>query len=206
MSLFITFEGVEGSGKTTQIKMLNDVLILRGYKTLMTREPGGTPISDEIRRIVLNSAHSDMVPPCELFLYAASRAQHVSQMIKPALQANKIVLCDRFTDSTVAYQGYGRRLPLSIIQQLNRVASHGQVPDLTLFLDVPVAKGLAQAKAKKKRHDRLERAGAAFHGRVRAGFRQLAKKEPRRFRHILQQPTVEETQTLVRAAVDSFLR
>lgn len=187
MPLFITFEGVEGSGKTTQIKILDNVLKLRGFETVLTREPGGTPISDEIRRILLDSANAGMVPTCELLLYAASRAQHMAKVISPALKAKKIVLCDRFTDATIAYQGYGRGFPLDLISNLNQLAVGQDWPQLTFLLDCDPARGLkrtderrATQKNKSLDEDRMERESIDFHKKVRDGYLALAKKYPER--------------------------
>jgi dTMP kinase len=141
----------------------------------------------------------------ELFLYEADRAQHVDQTLKPAFRHGQIVLCDRYTDSTLAYQGHGRGLDLDTIKTLNAVASDHLQPQLTILLDVPVARGLQQAHRKKHRHDRLERAGLAFHKRVRAGFLHLARQESRRICVIPQQATVESTQAAIRRTVDTFL-
>ena len=202
--LFITFEGPEGSGKTTHIQRLASFLKKQGHPVVVTREPGGTPLSKAFRRLLLESGDG-LLPLAELFLYEADRAQHVEQTVLPALRKGHVVLCDRFTDSTLAYQGNGRGLDLKEIEVLNRIASCNLKPDLTILLDVPVERGLHQARRKKHRHDRLERAGLAFHKRVRQGFLRLAKKEPIRFRVIRQQPDAEETQSLIRNAIKSSL-
>lgn len=202
--IFITFEGPEGSGKSTHLKGLASHLQNHGHKVVVTREPGGTSLSTSFRQILLETGE-DLKSLAELFLYEADRAQHVEEVVLPALKNGFIVLCDRYTDSTVAYQGYGRGLEMKTIRNLNDVASQGTVPDLTLLLDVPVERGLRQARNFKNRHDRLERAGLAFHKRVRAGFLKLAKQEPKRFRIVSQQENPEDTQALVRNAVDRFL-
>lgn len=142
----------------------------------------------------------------ELFLYEADRAQHVLATLLPALKRGTVVLCDRYTDSTIAYQGYGRRLDKKAVQLLNQIATRGLQPQLTILLDVPVERGLAHALKKKKHHDRLERAGLAFHRRVRNGFLTLAKQEPKRFQVMRQQKTIAQTQELIRGAVDRFLK
>jgi dTMP kinase len=201
---FITFEGPEGSGKTTHIQLLASALRAKGRRVLVTREPGGTKLAAGIRKLLLDGG--ELSPMAELFLYEADRAQHVHETLAPSLRQGKIVLCDRYTDSTLAYQGYGRGLDMASIQSLNAIASTGLRPDLTILLDVPVERGLALAKRKKNRHDRLERAGLAFHRKVRAGFLKLAKKEPKRFRVIAQQKDIKMTQQKIRAVVDLYLR
>ncbi len=148
MGCFITFEGIEGCGKTTQIKLLEQHLTEKGFKVLLTREPGGCPIADQIRAILLDAANSAMTPSAELLLYAAARSQHVEEVIKPALADDCIVLCDRFTDATVAYQGYGRGLDLDSIGYLNQLATSGLKPQLTILLDCPVEVGLKRALAR----------------------------------------------------------
>jgi dTMP kinase len=195
--LLITFEGPEGSGKTTHIHLLASFLRKRGRRVLITREPGGSGLAKAFRRLLLETGDG-LVPLAELLLYEADRAQHVQETILPALKRGQIVLCDRFTDSTAAYQGYGRGLDMKGIQILNRIASKGLVPRLTVLLDVPSGRGLAQARRKKNRHDRLERAGLAFHQRVRRGFLKLARMDPKRFCVIRQQKTVKQTQEMIR--------
>jgi dTMP kinase len=202
--IFITFEGPEGSGKSTHLPLLASWLKKQGRKVLLTREPGGTKLSEAFRRLLLDTGDG-LSPLAELFLYEADRAQHVEEILLPALKRGEVVLCDRYTDSTVAYQGDGRGLSHETIADLNRIASQALAPHLTILLDVPVQRGLAQAHAKKKKHDRLERAGVAFHKRVRSGFLALAKADSKRFRVIEQQPTIEATQAQIRQAVEIFL-
>src|SRR5512137_721176 len=141
MAFFITFEGIEGSGKTTQIRTLAEQLETRGYRVLTTREPGGCPIADAMRAILLDPGNQALLPRAELLLYAAARAQHVEQVIRPALTSGTVVLCDRFADATTAYQGGGRRLEAGLVAQLNAIATAGLTPDLTLLLDCPVELG-----------------------------------------------------------------
>ena len=200
---FITFEGPEGSGKSTHIALLARHLRERGYPVLLTREPGGTPLGERLRRFLLHTSRP-VEPLAELLLYEAERAQHAA-VLRPALRAGKVVLCDRYTDSTAAYQGFGRRLDVAMIQKLNAIASQGLAPALTLLLDVEASRGLKQAAAKKSGPDRLEAAGLAFHRRVRKGFLALARKEPKRFRIVKQQADVDQTQRKIRQHVDQFL-
>lgn len=186
MGCFITFEGPEGCGKTTQMKLLANCLAEKGSPVVLTREPGGCPIADKIREVLLDAANGGMVPLAELFLYAAARAQHVSEVITPALEAGKIVLCDRFTDATVAYQGHGRQLDLALIEQLNRLATGQLRPHLTILLDCPVEVGLERALARIEattgaKEERFEQESIQFHHRVRTGYLQLAAAEPDRF-------------------------
>lgn len=206
MAFFITFEGIEGCGKTTQMKLITDCLLENGYQAVMTREPGGCPIADKIRDILLDAANSKMVPLAELFLYAAARAQHVSEVITPALDAGKVVLCDRFTDATVAYQGYGRQLDLALIDHLNHLAA-GQVhPHLTILLDCPVEVGISRAMsrigaAKGAKEERFERESLLFHSRVRDGYLKLAAAEPDRFIVIDGNRSVRDVATAITAGV-----
>ena len=188
MIRFITFEGGDGSGKTTQLKTLESYLIARGKSCLSTREPGGTLLGELIRQILLEVSKQPITSPTELFLYLADRAQHIHEVIIPALEQGKIVLCDRHTDSTLAYQGYGRGIDLGLLRSLNDIASQGIKPDLTLLFDCPVGIGLFRT-ARRQSHtasgrneDRFEREKIEFHERVRAGFLELARAEPNRFR------------------------
>jgi len=182
--LFITFEGGEGSGKTTQLKALLTRLRSLDRDVLETREPGGTAIGNQVRGLLLDGENARMAALAELFLYEASRAQLVQEVIRPALAAGRIVLCDRFTDSTVAYQGYGRGLDRDLIGRLNHLAANGLQPDLTLLLDLDPAVGLARVSKRltdsRLRRDRLEDERLEFHQRVQAGYRALAAEEPDR--------------------------
>ncbi|HRY83339.1 MAG TPA: dTMP kinase [Candidatus Cloacimonadota bacterium] len=176
---FITFEGVEGSGKSTQIHMLIEALQDRGIPFLHTREPGGSPISEKIRRLLLNAEHLEMTPETELLLYSASRSQHTFQTILPALKAGKLVLCDRYYDSTFAYQGAARNLDLNFISELTGFATYGTVPDLTILLDVPVSAGFKRITNRKL--DRLEQESSAFHEKVRLEYLSIANNNPLRY-------------------------
>jgi len=189
MPLFITFEGTEGCGKSTQIRRLAEALQQRGLSVHLTREPGGTPLADRIRQLLLDPDSDGLVPMAELLLYLASRAQHVQEIIRPALARGEIVLCDRFTDATRAYQGFGRGLDEAAIETLNRLATDGLEPDLTLWLDLPVEEGLQRslrrhADSPDSREDRLEREALAFHQRLYRGYAELARRFPHRIRRI----------------------
>ncbi len=181
--LFVTFEGGEGVGKTTQINRIYDTLTSKGHSVVKTLEPGGTRLGIDIRTILLHQDKNPVYKQCELFLYLADRAQHVQEMILPALEEGKIVLCDRFNDSTLAYQGTARNLDIKLLRSLCKAAADGLVPDLTLFLDLDPKIGLARAK-KKDAHDRLERENLEFHTKVREGFLSLVEEEPKRF-HVI---------------------
>ena len=186
--LFITFEGGDGCGKTTQIKLLDEYLRSKGYKTLLTREPGSKGLGVKLREILLNY-DGEVSPNCESFLFLADRSQHVDCIIKPALKDGIIVLCDRHTDSTVAYQGYGRGLDLEQIHYLNNIATSGLKPDLTIVLDVDVETSQNRVGAEK---DRMESAGVEFFERVRKGFLEIAKQEPQRVKVIDSTQSIEE--------------
>lgn len=181
--MFITLEGVEGCGKTTQARQLAAHLEARGMRTLVTREPGGAAISEQIRAIVLDNKNDGMEPMAEALLYVASRAQFVAEVVRPALAAGIIVICDRFADSTLAYQGYGRGLDVGTLKQLNAIATGGLAPDITFLLELPVAEGLDR-RHKEGNANRLDNAGSAFHERVRNGYHALAAAGPQRWRVI----------------------
>ncbi|MGI9860960.1 dTMP kinase [Moorella naiadis] len=179
--LFITLEGPDGAGKTTQMDNLAAYLAKRGRSVERTREPGGTRLAEAIRQLLLKPGYGPVDPRAEILLYAAARAQHVAERIRPALTAGKIVLCDRFADSTLAYQGYGRRLGAQLVEQINNLATANLKPDLTLLLDVPVEIGLRRRPGGA---DRMEQENLEFHRRVRQGYLELARREPRRVRLI----------------------
>jgi dTMP kinase len=206
---FVTFEGPEGSGKTTQIKLLTDHLRAAGYDVLTAREPGGTPIGDQIRTVLHNVANTAMVDEAEILLYSASRAQLVSQLIRPALARGKIVLSDRYADSTTAYQGYGRGLDLAALQQITAFATGGLTPDLTLYLDCPVEEGLRRKQRAlvlgEGEWNRLDREVIEFHRRVRQGYLTLVAAEPNRWLVIDASRSIEEIRKEIQKAVKSAL-
>jgi dTMP kinase len=182
--MFITLEGPEGAGKTTQLRALADFLRGCGYDVVTTREPGGTAIGDQIRHVLHDTANVAMSPTAEVLLYAASRAQLVAEVIQPALAAGRVVLCDRYADSTMAYQGYGRGLDRDALAALTAVATGGLRPDLTLLLDLDVARGLARRRDEGEEMNRLDLETIEFHRRVRAGYLALAAAEPARWQLI----------------------
>ena len=185
--LFITFEGADGCGKTTQIELLDKYLRDKGFETLLTREPGARGLGVKLREILLNY-DGEVSPVAESFLFLADRAQHVDCIIKPALKEGKIILCDRHTDSTVAYQGYGRNLDLDRINYLNNIATSGLKPDLTIVFDIDVETSMSRVGKNK---DRMESAGVEFFNRVREGYLEIAQKEPQRVRVINSSDTIE---------------
>ena len=183
--MFITIEGIEGGGKTTQVGLLAAALERAKLVVRVTREPGGTKLGEEIRSLLLHSATS-VGGLAELFLILADRAQHVENLIQPALRAGEVVLCDRFADSTLAYQAYGRELPLEAVRAVESMARQGVLPDLTFVLDCPIEIGLARTRRRRGHAaaDRFEGEEASFHERVRQGFLALAREDPRRIRVI----------------------
>jgi dTMP kinase len=209
MAYFITFEGIEGCGKSTQAKILSRELHAHtNFQVVATREPGGCTIADKIRAILLDAENSALVPLAELLLYAAARAQHVAEVIKPALAEGKIVICDRFTDATAAYQGYGRSLDLDLIENLSRLATEGLTPDLTILLDCQEEIGLERAMARINattgaREERFEQESLRFHRAVRQGYLKLAAAHPARFVVIDGALGITEAAAAIRNAVFS---
>ncbi len=208
---FITFEGVEGSGKSTHIRALARRLETLGHHVLCVREPGGTRTGEAIRRILQHDETGEPIAPrTELLLFAACRAQLVEQVIRPALRRGTWVLCDRFADSTVAYQGYGRGLPLKMVEAVNRCARDGCRPDLTILMDVEVGRGRNRLARRNRRaggsRDRIEREAAAFHERVRQGYLRLAHHEPRRIRIVSSSGPVRMVEEAVWSTVRDVLK
>ncbi len=181
---FIVFEGIDGSGKTTQLNLLAEDLRRRGFTVLDTREPGGTRVGEAIREILLNPAYSELAPRAEALLYAAARAQHVVQVILPALNKGEIVLCDRFIDSSLTYQGFGRGIGVNLLKRINEPATDGLVPDLTIILDSGIENGMERINQSGRDVDRIEREARTFHRKVRSGYLELAAREPGRYRVI----------------------
>jgi dTMP kinase len=206
-ALFITFEGIEGCGKTTQAKLLVEKLRSLNIQVILTREPGGTRIGDQIRKILLHSENTDMTPLAELLLYEASRAQHVHQVILPNLQGGIHVICDRYGDASVAYQGVGRELTVPLVQEANRLATGGLQPDLTVLIDVEPETGLSRARSRNLAFNfaieegRFEEEDIVFHRKVRKGYLRLAKETPDRFRLINGDGGVEEVSQQVQEIV-----
>ena len=194
---FITFEGIEGSGKTTQVRLLSEHLAGKGVQHVVTREPGGTILGEKIRTLLLDPQSKGMVPISELLLYGAARSQHIEEIIEPALAEGKVVLCDRFIDATVAYQGHGREIPLNVIRVVNSLASADIKPDLTILLDLDPEKGLARARARNQiagatSTTRFDDEEIAFHRRVREGYLEIAREDPSRVRVVSAEPPAEK--------------
>ena len=207
---FITFEGIEGSGKSTQIALLAKYLTAQGMRTALTREPGGTVIGDQVRKILLDPANSMLDPTAELLLYAASRAQHLRELILPRLAEGTTVLCDRFSDATLAYQGYGRGLDQEMIRALDRIVTAGMLPDLTILFDIDPVVGVARARGRNdsrglEAEARFENEELAFHDRVRRGYLALAAQEPDRVRIVDGAGSPEAVQERVRKIAGGLL-
>lgn len=199
--VFITFEGPDGAGKSTHARRLAAWLKGRGRRVLLTREPGGTPLGNRIRALLLHSKPGSMDAATELLLYEASRSLIVSQVIRPALRQGKVVILDRFQDSTWVYQGWAGGMDLKLVEQIGQAATGGLTPQLTVLLDFPARKGLARVR----RPNRMEKKPAAFHEKVRRGFLALARRQPRRFRVIRADRPLAEVQQAVRKAVSGVL-
>ncbi len=206
---FISFEGIDGSGKTTQLHQLHRSLVGEGHEVVVAQEPGGTRVGTEIRRLLLDAASTDLRPLPELLLYFASRAQNIDEIIQPALKKGKIVLIDRFTDATIAYQGYGRELGVEAVRQIERVACRGLRPDLTLLIDIDPAVAVPRAQLRNSEQavdeSRMERQSLAFYEKVRRGYLDLARQEPERIRLIDGNGTIEDIAATVRAHAEEFL-
>lgn len=205
LSLFITFEGPEGCGKTTQMHLLAPYLRNQGYNVLTTREPGGTPIGDRVRVILLDTAHREMCASTEFLLFSAARAQHVAEVIRPHLQAGGIVLCDRFADSSLAYQGYGHRRDLRELRMISQYATGGLVPDVTFYLDLPVDVGLRRKlQGEGDAWNRMEQKEIAYHERVRAGYLAMSAEEPDRWIVMDGTRDMRELQLAIRLRVEQL--
>lgn len=202
---FITLEGPDGCGKTCQIQPLAAYLRTCGFDVVTTREPGGTDISEQIRHVIMNMSNKGMHPRTEILLFQASRAQHVEQLIRPALAAGKVVICDRFTDSTMAYQGYGHQTDLVFLKQLLDFTTGHQIPDLTLLLDLNVEEGLRRRMSSGGEWNRLDDYDLEFHKRVREGYHCLVEQEPERWVTIDAQASIESIQDQIRSIIEPFL-
>ena len=202
--VFITFEGCEGCGKSTHSRLLYNYLTRLGYECVITREPGGTRVGEEVRKILLHSDGIDISDVTELFLFESARAQIVREIIKPALDKKRIVICDRFSDATSAYQGYGGKVPAEVIRVLDKVSTGGIKPDLTLIMDIDITTGLTRAK--RKGCDRMEKKVLSYHKRVRAGYMAIAAKEPARVKVVPVEYDVNDTQSSIRSRVDRVIQ
>lgn len=200
---FITFEGSEGAGKSTQINLIRKYLTKKKKNVLFVREPGSVKISEKIRRILLDVNNGSMTDECEMLLYMASRAQLVNEVILPALTQGKIILCDRFLDSTVAYQGYGLGVDKKIIKQVGKFATQGVAPDLTIVFDLDAKKGLSRIKRSK---DRIEQKAITYHNRVRQGYLSIAKQEPKRVKVIKVDKSIEQIHQEICIYVDRIIK
>jgi len=202
--MLITFEGLDYSGKSTQVRLLSDRLTIQDYHVLVLREPGGTEIGEKIRKMLLDKTNTGMTEASELFLFSACRSQLIKDVVLPAMEGGIVVLCDRYYDSTTAYQGYGRGIDLDVIQSINRFATGGLVPDLTFFLDIPIREIEKRISAAKTNKDRMESSGMEFYERVREGYLQIAKKEPRY--HIINglQPVDDVHEIIYQHAVEAL--
>ncbi len=201
---FITFEGIEGVGKSTQVQLAADYLRARSVDVVVTREPGGTPLAEAIRRLVLEPQGEAVDAVSELLLMFASRAVHLGNLVEPALARGAWVLCDRFTDATEAYQGAGRGVPLEHVRALERIAQRGRRPDLTLLLDLPVAQAMERSRRRGGQNDRFESEQSAFFERVRAGYLAILAREPQRLRRVDASAPVDEVARAVREQLESL--
>lgn len=203
--MFITFEGIEGSGKSVHVQRLVRYLKGRRLPVVLVREPGSTRLGEAIRQLLLSPKTGTMSALSELFLFEAARAELVTEVIRPALEAGKIVVADRFFDATTAYQGYGGGLPVWVVEEINRFAAGRLEPDLTILLDLPVAKGLRRSWQRKRTKDRMERKPLGFHLTVRHGYLDIALRYPKRVHRIWVSQDPDETQAQVRAIIDDAL-
>ena len=207
--ILITLEGIDGTGKSTQHRLLVRYLRSKGYKVVSTREPGGTAVGERVRNILLASRTGELAPLAELALICAARAQHLEEVVRPALARGEIVVSDRFNDASIAYQGYGRKLGVAAVRAFDRIVCGHTQANLTIVLDLDPRVALARAQGREIRHNstrgRFEAAGLQFHQRVRAGYLAIARREPRRVKVIRADRPVAEVQTEIRRIVDAFL-
>ncbi|NLK37891.1 MAG: dTMP kinase [Epulopiscium sp.] len=202
---FISIEGTDGSGKTTQVQKILDYFTQKGLPVVFTREPGGTPIAEKIRDILLDGSHTALCSTAEILLYAASRAQHLEEKILPAIQEGKVVLSDRFSDSMVAYQGFGRGLDISWVEEVNAMATKGKMPDVTIYLDISPEYGIMRKKTDSEHKlDRLEQEALEFHQRVYEGYQYLWQKYPHRIHRVDATQSVEEVFVQIQKILDSL--
>jgi dTMP kinase len=203
--IFISFEGIEGTGKTIQAKLLFEYLTKKGYEVILTEEPGGTRIGLKIRELLLSVENREMTSLTELLLYNASRTQHIKEVILPAIKRGAIVITDRFTDSTVAYQGYGRGIDLRLIGSIEKIVTGGLHPDITILLDLDVETGLRRNRGINKT-DRLELEDVKFHKLVRSGYLEIATKEPERIKIIDASESIKQIQNKIIKIITYFLK
>jgi len=204
LSLFITFEGPEGSGKTTQMQLLAKYLARQGNDVLCTREPGGSRIGDRVREVLLDPGHTEMAPTTEFLLFSAARAQHVAQVIRPHLERGGVALCDRYADSSLAYQGHGNQLDLDTLRLITAFATGQLTPDLTIYLDIDVVEGLQRkVGGDGDAWNRIEEKGIAYHRRVRAGYLEMITREPERWVRLDASGDVHRIQAAIRQAVEA---
>jgi len=200
--LFITFEGIDGCGKSTQLALTAKILEENGHSVIVTREPGGTEIGEKIREILISPKNSEMVNECEILLYCAARAQHVREKIIPAINEGKIVLCDRFQEATFAYQGFGRSIPMNVLASINKYATGGINPDLTLIFNITVENSLIRMAKMNKAKDRIEQNGKDFFELIRYGYIELAEQSPESIKIINGEQSIEQ----VSLEVMNFIR
>ncbi len=203
--LFVTLEGIEGSGKTTQSRLLYEHLFRAGYDVLLTEEPGGTEIGLKIREILLDRSHSILDPLTELLLYNASRAQHVREKIIPSMQERRIIICDRFFDSTIAYQGYGRGMDIQMIIKLHEISTGGLKPHITFLLDLEPEKSLLRHRMVKEL-DRIELESIDFHNKVRKGYLEIARNEPERIMVINAETGIDEIHSIIINRIEDLIK